>query len=1366
MGQMDTGGIRYKIEVINQSPPEIQQFIADIRQARTEFKAFKTELGARSRSSSQMAADLSKLAKATRQATQASIAAARADAQAAQSMGRRAKAVEDFRKAYDKKVKADAQAEYSAQKNYTLERRAASAARQRAEAEAKLTKLLEQRRRSENLLSAARDRNIKLTDEERRKLGLLTAEEKRLYDARKRLQDLQSRGSNSELQKINAETEALRRQTRARQEAITRQILAAKGLDERGNVPEPEERRSLFDQTKAWLGLDKAIGSADNRANRAGFTFRRLFGIFAAFAAVRTVIGFFQLATREAILFNAELERVEIGIAGVLSAVATIRDVDGQAVDAERALAIAGEEARRQVRLLRKDAILTTASFTDLVEAFQTGLAPGLQAGFDVDQVRRFTRQISLAASAIGLEQRQLAEEIRSILTGTIRPQNTRIAVALGLTNEDIRNAREAGNLFEFLEKKFRAFDVAAAKASRSLPGLFERVRDAAQQALGEGAGPLVDQLRDSLGSLLDELVQIDAVSGDPVINPKAVEIIALVLDGVRKAIREFDRLKQAISFDQLRSFARGIGDLIGFVAQIAGAFIEGIVKGVGFIFRVLQGLRTFVQNITGIDILDVDNYREIIVIVTAIAAGVLTIVVAVQALGASLKVARVAIDGIGLGIRGITLAIRGSVAGLRLFRTAMVSIGVASSPLLGTFLALAAAIASIVFAADQLSKNPIFNLSDTKFGTQVARIMNLTPLNAGITLFENGFNVEKTVNQLVGVDRLLKEQVKTAKTFGEAWDEASEDLSNRVKALFEEAQTSINQTVDEGTTGFVLENSQAIEELRARLIELRDAARQSRDSMLAQAEAIGLLSEVGQIATLDAEGRLQAAREEKDLLVEISSVRSRIFKIEEEISNGAFQSAEELRLANGKITALTERLLQLEQARENVAEAVARIKANEIQALAFAAEFQLEQENATLKIEAANARLFRIYEQQNNRRALAVLTAQQELDIATEIEQQENDTALNSIFRLQALKEATDERIASLEALKAADNFSTDDQEALDSAIELSLTLEGMTQQLREQAEANRLIAEEERKRLENNLLLAQIQQDSPIRAGIVEAFASAFDEVSDMFDNMVTIFGQSIRSFGQFISGTIVDAFDPTADTDIVERFARFLQSIASLIIETLVQLAVTAAALNLASGGLLGPLMQRYAVARGFRDGGKVAEGRHEGGRAERKHRRRAVFHRAKGFAEGGKPGAMAVHGVVRPSGLHPADTVPIWADPREWVINAGAVAMAGGDEVLRRFNAKLFDPFLLQAAVGLRPSRARRAAARKASNGFNTGGRASQARIRPSQESGQGSERESMPVAAIPMSKDQADRFFRGNSDTLLKVLAANGILPRR
>ena len=380
------------------------------------------------------------------------------------------------------------------------------------------------------------------------------------------------------------------------------------GLGDRGQAVLPNSapaRQTLKQRIADFLGISKSADQAEGSVNRIAFTFRRLFGILAAFTIARQVAaGTFGLI-RDMIKFNAQLEQSQLGIASVLLAVGEVRDATGQTVVASQGLAIAQGEARRQTELLRKDAVRTAATFTDLLTTFQVAIAPGIESGLNIDEIRRFTVQISQAASAIGLEQNQLAEEIRSILTGTIAARTTRIATALGINNEDIRIAREAGVLFEFLQKRFEAFSVAGDESLNNFNTILSNIRDTFQLILSSGGLDFFNKLKALLKDVLDSMATLNPLTGVIEPNPRIVQIIQAFASGLGVVVDEVSRLRIALTFDDVLTMFRALGQAIGFAGRIAGRFIEGAVKGLGDVSRIVKVVvRTF-QDLTGIKLFD-----------------------------------------------------------------------------------------------------------------------------------------------------------------------------------------------------------------------------------------------------------------------------------------------------------------------------------------------------------------------------------------------------------------------------------------------------------------------------------------------------------------------------------------------------------------------------------------------------------------------------------------------------------------------------------------------------------------------------------------------------------------------------------------
>lgn len=339
---------------------------------------------------------------------------------------------------------------------------------------------------------------------------------------------------------------------------------------------------------------------------------QRVVAAFLLFEAVRAVIGTFRNLVTISLAFNAAIERAQLSIAGLVTAAGEVRvGLSGGATTAEQ-FAASLSIAREQTQQLRRDALRTTATFQELLEALQVSIAPGISAGLDVDQIRQVTVLISQAATSLGVAQNQLAEEIRSVLTGAINVRTSRIATALGITNADIQQAREAGVLFDFLQGRLEAFNVSASRVAQSFEGLTQRIRDAVQVILGDAGADFFSVTRDLLRDILDLLL----VEGEP--NETIIAGLEPVFDSLANVVQRFRDELEAITFDDLQSRAEGLGNAI----EVIAAILEGLARGIG------SGVSRLTDILGTTD--DLDTIRQI----AAQAGRILTIVSALAISG------------------------------------------------------------------------------------------------------------------------------------------------------------------------------------------------------------------------------------------------------------------------------------------------------------------------------------------------------------------------------------------------------------------------------------------------------------------------------------------------------------------------------------------------------------------------------------------------------------------------------------------------------------------------------------------------------------------------------------------------------------
>lgn len=515
------------------------------------------------------------------------------------------------------------------------------------------------------------------------------------------------------------------------------QVLDPAALDAAGKAA--GELQTRFALLNRFLGLAPVqrgierlktlrgeLAQTEGRANRISFTFRRLFGILAAFTIVRRVVQGFRDMIRSAISFQAKIEQVTLGIASLFTAVGEVQDPFGRTVKGAEALALAQKEARRQTKLLQVDALRTAATFEQLAEVFQIGLAPGLRAGLDVDQVRRFAVQISQAAAAIGVPMNQLAEEIRSILAGTIQLRTTRIAAALGITNAQIRRWKELGILAEMLEDRFSAFTEAGKEAMKTFPVLATNVKAAFQIILGQAASGFFQELKGLLGDVLEASQEVQEAQLQP--SQAAVRFFREIFEGLRASVAQARQLRSSLGLEDLLPIARFLREAFTVIAETLGIVIEGSVLGLKDASALVLNIVKAVGEITGLDeVFKKGDFKDVLRTIVRIAT---------------------AVGAIKLGFSLVSGTILGILKLIVPWKAIFLGVGVAAKALLTTFKALLITINAIpgpirIFIAALLAVSLITKkLLEDMFGVELKwKSVFLLVKNALVVAFEIAVN-------------------------------------------------------------------------------------------------------------------------------------------------------------------------------------------------------------------------------------------------------------------------------------------------------------------------------------------------------------------------------------------------------------------------------------------------------------------------------------------------------------------------------------------------------------------------------------------------------------------------------------------------
>lgn len=299
---------------------------------------------------------------------------------------------------------------------------------------------------------------------------------------------------------------------------------------------------------------------------------------------------------------NKELENTKLGIAGIVASQAELVDSQGRVIEGQDAFNAASQISSDLLQKLKVDSLQTTATFGQLKDAFQAAVSPGLAAGLNLDQIRELTKQIALAAGALGLDMSQVAQETQAILSGNI-DNNAVLARNLGITNEMVAQWQEQGTLAEELNKRMAGFAQMGDATSNSWAGVTSNLSEAYQTLAGLATAGFYEQIKTKLNEALSGIFNLDTgqLEGElKGVSDLLAEIltdlggvlgdsIVGIMDGLKsmsgyleanKGEVEDIRNNFGLVFDQVKEIA---GELLTVVQSLINAGTEGKVLSGAF---------------------------------------------------------------------------------------------------------------------------------------------------------------------------------------------------------------------------------------------------------------------------------------------------------------------------------------------------------------------------------------------------------------------------------------------------------------------------------------------------------------------------------------------------------------------------------------------------------------------------------------------------------------------------------------------------------------------------------------------------------------------------------------------------------------
>ncbi len=350
----------------------------------------------------------------------------------------------------------------------------------------------------------------------------------------------------SRIQAAQAEEKALNRTSKIQQDYTNNWN---NNIEKGRLASELASQKKADAEEKAQARMNKA---GEDTHNKTLARISRAVAAIAAIMAARFVLGGIEQALAMGIKFNAEMETARLGVASVISSQGEFINQSGQMATGYTKLSESMKLGDEVIKQLKVDNLSTMATLEQLIRAFQEGLAPAMAAGFNIQQVRQYTVAMVQAAGALRINLDMMGEEVRSLVTGNINPRNSRIAVALGITAEQIRAMKEEPEkLFNYLMGRLDSFRVAGIESQKTFFGLVSNFKDAMSMAIGEGTSGLFDWLKKTLYEIANGIISINQVTGEIKINEAfsaTVQNISGLIIGFGNIILLLDKIIEKVN--------------------------------------------------------------------------------------------------------------------------------------------------------------------------------------------------------------------------------------------------------------------------------------------------------------------------------------------------------------------------------------------------------------------------------------------------------------------------------------------------------------------------------------------------------------------------------------------------------------------------------------------------------------------------------------------------------------------------------------------------------------------------------------------------------------------------------------------------
>lgn len=268
------------------------------------------------------------------------------------------------------------------------------------------------------------------------------------------------------------------------------------------------------------------------------------------------------------------IETNQVGMAGILS---SMLEINGKQLSWNQSLQISS----KIMKDLQNESLKTSATAGELIDTFRALMGPGLNAGMSLEQIEKFTTVGVTAVKSLGLDGIQLVQELRDLVQGGIRPASSTLATALGITDADVKKAKQSSEgLYKFLMDRMKGFEYASLETNNTVKGRLDQIKEGLQRGVAEGTEPLRGIFSSTLKELGDSVIKVNRQTMEWKVNPEFVDSLKTASDtviklgtGAKNVATELAPMASALGGT---AFA-GIGQLADNLGYIAAAW--GVIK-------------------------------------------------------------------------------------------------------------------------------------------------------------------------------------------------------------------------------------------------------------------------------------------------------------------------------------------------------------------------------------------------------------------------------------------------------------------------------------------------------------------------------------------------------------------------------------------------------------------------------------------------------------------------------------------------------------------------------------------------------------------------------------------------------------------